>query len=637
MCGILGLFSPAAAFDPEDVERRLIAGAAAIAHRGPDARGVQLLPEHRVGFGHVRLAILDLDPRSNQPMRSPDGSDLITYNGEVYNFRELRAELQTEGVVFRTTGDTEVLLAGYRRWGMQGLLERTASMFAFGLFDAHEGALYLARDRAGKKPLYYCEAGGRIAFASELRGLLPLLAAAPGLDPEGLDAYLSLKFVPAPGTLLQGVSRVRPGTFVRYDVQVTREVTYWTPFHTRPSSPPAYDELVRKTDRALSTAVERRLVSDVPICVFLSGGVDSSLMVAKLDQAGARGLAAYTIGYDTLPEYNEYEYARMVATRYPVDHRELRVTVSDVLATLEEDPPLDEPISDWVWVPLHFLSRQAHADGYKVVLVGEGADEIFFGYEFMRRGLRELAYWREPGRRSLARAAAALLAPFYRRSHRGHRRYDRWRRVAAGEPTYLGSSVGFGASQRHQVAGPSLRAQPATDPGGRFIAGLHAEYERASGAPLDDVNRIAYIEFFAKMSEVLLQRVDRVSMWHSLEARSPFIDHDLVELAFAVPGSMKYRPGNLKALLKDVARPHLPAPVIERKKMGFSFPFKQWLRGSLGGVVEAALERGRIFQDGWLDRRFATRLLQEHRRGLADHAPRLWTLYSLSRWYDRWV
>ncbi|HWN80601.1 MAG TPA: asparagine synthase (glutamine-hydrolyzing), partial [Candidatus Udaeobacter sp.] len=512
------------------------------------------------------------------------------------------------------------------------------AMFAFGLFDAQEGALYLVRDRAGKKPLYYCEAGGRIAFASELRGLLPLLDFAPELDPEGLDAYLTLKFVPAPGTLLQKVRRVRPGTYMRFQAgQPAAEVTYWTPFAAPEPAPPVYDDLVARTGRVLSTAVERRLVSDVPICVFLSGGVDSSLMVAMLDQVGARGLATYTIGYDALPEYNEYEYARMVAGRYRVDYRELQVTAADVLATLEAEPPLDEPISDWVWVPLHFLSRQAHADGYKVALVGEGADEIFFGYEFMRRGLKELAAWRRPGWKAMAQLAATLLAPVYRFSYRGHRRYDRWRRVAAGEPVYLGSSVGFGASQRHQVAGPLLRAAPATDPGGRFIAGLHADYERGSGAPLDDVNRIAYVEFFAKMSEVLLPRVDRVSMWHSLEARAPFIDHELVELAFAAPGSMKYRAGRLKALLKDVARPYLPAPVIERKKMGFSFPFKEWLRGSLGGVIEDALARGRIFADGWLDRRFATRLLGEHRRGLVDHAPRLWALYSLTRWYDRWV
>jgi asparagine synthase (glutamine-hydrolysing) len=299
--------------------------------------------------------------------------------------------------------------------------------------------------------------------------------------------------------------------------------------------------------------------------------------------------------------------------------------------------PLDEPISDWVWVPLHFLSRAAHRDGFKVVLVGEGADETFFGYEFMQKGIRELARWRRPGRKALATVAATLLHPLYRRSHRGHRRYDLWRRVAAGEPTYLGSSVGFGVSQRHQVAGPRLRAIPGTDPGGRFIARLHADYELQSGASDDDVNRIAYVEFFGKLSEVLLNRVDRVSMLHSLEARSPFIDHDLVELAFSAPGSMKYQPGHLKALLKDVARPYLPAPIIDRKKMGFSFPFKQWLRGSLGAVVGDALDRGRIFADGWLSAPFAQRLLAEHRAGFADHAPRLWALYSLSLWYDRWA
>ncbi len=302
----------------------------------------------------------------------------------------------------------------------------------------------------------------------------------------------------------------------------------------------------------------------------------------------------------------------------------------------------DEPVADWAWVPLAELSRRAHADGFKVALVGEGSDEIFFGYHAMEKGLALSRFWSRPSAQVGARVLAALLAPVYRRSRRGHRRYDLWRRVAAGEPVYLGSSVGFGVSQRHQVAGPALRAHLAQDgavldPGGRFVAGLHAAFEREAPDPSDLPTRIAFIEFYTKMGETLLVRVDRITMQHSLEARCPFLDHELVEWAFALPGHEKLSQGRLKGHLKSVAERHLPPEIVHRRKMGFSFPFKEWLRGDLGGVVAAAFAGGRIFRDGWLDPGFPAALLAAHRGGRADHAPRLWALLTLSRWYDRWI
>ncbi|MEK7858718.1 MAG: asparagine synthase (glutamine-hydrolyzing) [Elusimicrobiota bacterium] len=633
MCGILGIFDRCGRDLPAGpTTQALLRAGRVIAHRGPDAEGAVVLGP--AGFGHRRLAILDLNARSNQPMSSPDGSVLLTYNGEIYNFAELRAELQKAGRSFTTSSDTEVLISGYQHWGLEGVLSRAAGMFAFALYDASCGKLFLARDRAGKKPLYHAESGGRSVFCSELRGLLALRPGAPALSPEGLESYLQLKFVPSPGTLLQGVRKVPPGCYLEVSRQGSTLKRYWSPLSARASTA-SYAEACDRVDAALSKAARRRLVSDVPVCVFLSGGVDSSLIVDKLHEAGQDGTASYTIGYRDLPGYNEFEYSRMVARKYPLDYREVVLGSSEVLGALQEDL-LDDPVSDWVWVPLHFLSKRARADGFKVVLLGEGSDEVFFGYDVMLKGLDAMRRYGRPAWKGLAKAAYHLGRPVYDVSRRGHVRYDLLRRAAQGLPLYGGSSIGFPWTQRHQVAGPALGPGD-DDHAGDFLAGLHARFDAEASDPSDDVNRISFIEFHTKMAETLLHRVDRVSMLHSLEARAPFLDHELVELAFSLPGRLKIPERRLKGLLKDVALRRLPPGVVQRRKMGFSFPFKEWLRGPLGPAVEHAFETSRLFQDHWVSRAFCRTLLREHRSGLVDHAPRLWTLYSLCRWYDRWA
>jgi asparagine synthase (glutamine-hydrolysing) len=282
------------------------------------------------------------------------------------------------------------------------------------------------------------------------------------------------------------------------------------------------------------------------------------------------------------------------------------------------------------------LSARARADGFKVVLLGEGSDELFFGYDVMLKGLGQLERFSGAGWKALARIAYAAARPIYARTHRGHRRFDLWRRAAQDLPIYQGSSIGFPATQRHQVAGPALGTE-GRDPAGEFIAGLYRRYAQQASDPSDLVNLVSFIEFYTKMGETLLQRVDRVSMRHSLEARSPFLDQDLCDLAFSLPGTLKIPQRRLKGLLKDLALRHIPPEIVHRPKMGFSFPFKEWLRGPLAGAVGATFESSRLFKDGWVDGGFCRTLLREHAAGSVDHAPRLWMLYSLARWYDRWM
>ncbi|MBI5882924.1 MAG: asparagine synthase (glutamine-hydrolyzing) [Elusimicrobia bacterium] len=637
MCGIVGVFQPRGAFDPVRAERSVAQAAELLAHRGPDAGGSRVLPEHGLCFGHRRLSILDLDPRANQPMASPDGSVLLAYNGEIYNFRELRAELGKGGASFRTESDSEVLIEGYRAWGMEGLLARLLGMFAFGLYDCRERVLFLARDRAGKKPLFYAETPNGLAFASEMRALFRL-GAARELDPVGLDAYLALKFAPPPGTLVRGVSQVPPASFAEFRPDQEPKVKrYWNPFGMK-GGPGTRAEALDRLDAALDAAVKRRLVSDVPLCLFLSGGLDSSLTAAHLARQGVRGMKAYTVGYKDLPAYNEFEHARVVAKRFGLEHEEVLLESRQVLETLESGGlDLDEPVSDWVWLPLHSLSVKARKDGFKVVLVGEGSDELFFGYDVMLKGLADIGRFTQGHWKLCARALTRALAPVFSRVRRGHRRYDLWRRAAEGEPVYMGSSVGYGKSQRPQVAGPLLLERGDEDAGPRFIESLYRDYREGAARPEDWVGLISYVEFYSKMSEVLLRRLDRVTMLSCLEARSPFLDHELAELAFAIPGAWKIRGGALKSLLKDHGRKVLPASVVNRKKMGFSFPFKEWLRKDLGSVVEGVFKRSRLFSEGWLNREFCMSLLAEHRRGRVDHAPRLWTLYDLCRWHEHWM
>ncbi len=635
MCGILGILRPQG-LEPEAARRRLKTAADLMAHRGPDAEGFSV--SGSIALGHRRLAILDLDPRANQPMLSKDGSVRAAFNGEIYNFRELREELRALGALFSTESDTEVLIEGYRAWGLGGLLPRLAGMFAFALHDARSDTLYLARDRAGKKPLFYCEEAGELLFASEAKALLSLRGKAAALDPAGLDAYLALKFVPSPGTLFAGVSKVPPGHYLEKRGQgAPRLERFWLPFGKR-GVPASEKDCLEELDSLFSQAVRRRLVSDVPVCLFLSGGVDSTLIASELARAGVKDMSAYSIGYEDLPEYNEFEYSRLSAERFPLRYEEVRMDSRRTLSLLQDDAlVLDEPISDWVWVPLHELSRRAHQDGFKVVLVGEGSDELFFGYDVMSGGVRDVRRFKNPLWRGAAALGAAALAPVYHRVRRGHRRYDLLRRAGSGEPPYLGSSVGFHASQRHQVAGPALKCSPDRRRAMAFIESLYRTFGEYSPLPGDPESLVSFIEFYTKMGEVLLQRVDRVSMLHSLEARAPFLDHELAEFCFSLPASLKLPEGELKGLLKRHARGRIPDAIIDRPKMGFSFPFKEWLRKDLGAPVESTLRSSRLFSEGWVDGPFCLRLLAEHRSGLVDHAPRLWMLYSLARWYDRWI
>lgn len=631
MCGIFGLIQ---LNDRASINEVAFKDALkSINHRGPDHQGTYQGPGFT--FAHARLSILDLDPRSNQPMLLEDGNYVLTFNGEIYNFRDIRKELASEGVTFLTESDTEVILLGYRAWGIEKFLEKALGMFAFALMDRKKNLMILARDRYGKKPLFTHYGDHFFGFSSELA---PFFKYFPkfGLNPTGLDAYLTLNFSPSNEHLVNGIRSIPPGSYGVFNMY-QKDLTihrYWNPFISAGNRVNSYS--VEELEHELERAVKDRLISDVPVCGFLSGGIDSSLISAMVAKNSDHPYRTYCIGYEGMDKYNEFEYADLVAKRYKLDHHNIIVSLDEAKSVVSSvGDVLDEPISNWVWVPLHLLSKRVRADNFKVVLVGEGADELFHGYNSFAEALKNLEQarkhrWRYTVPHRLFGFAAKL-------TDQGHRRFDLWRRVSEGDPVYMNTSFGITKTLRDHIAGEALKAKGNSAAGYNYIKFVQDDLAQVSRGNFDDVDLIAYTEIYSKMIEVLVRRVDRITMLSSIEARCPFLDQRVSELVFRTMGKARIDGNQKKAWLKKVARKHIPAECIDRKKMGFSFPFEQWLHGDLGKVVHERFQESRIFKDGWLNQKYCLDILKDHRAKKRDYAPRIWSLYTLATWYDRWM
>lgn len=631
MCGIFGIVKLSNNSSVDEVAFR--AALSTMNHRGPDHQGIHA--DEQFTFGHARLSILDLDPRSNQPMLLEDGNYALTFNGEIYNFHDIRKELEAEGVKFRTESDTEIILLGYRAWGMDKFIEKALGMFAFGLMDKKLNKLFLVRDRFGKKPLF-CHFGDKnFGFSSELAALFKFFPKFK-LHPSGLDSYLTLNFSPFNDHLVEGIKSVPPGCYGVYDLSNNdlKIQRYWNPFIHTEKRINSYS--VEELEYELERAVKDRLIADVPVCGFLSGGIDSSLISAFVSKHTSTPYRTYCIGYEGQDKYNEFEYADMVAKQYKLDHHNVIVSLDEAKKVVTDvGNLLDEPISNWVWVPLHLLSARVRQDNYKVVLVGEGADELFHGYNSFGEALKNLHKARtQPWKYTVPHN---LLGFASKLTDQGHRRFDMWRRVAEGDPVYMNTSFGITKTLRNHLAGPALIAQGNAAAGYDYMKLVQSDLVKVTGGNYDDVDLIAYSEIYSKMIEVLVRRVDRISMLSSIEARAPFLDHKVAELVFKTMGKARIDGNVKKAWLKKVAAKHIPAECINRKKMGFSFPFEQWLYGDLGNVVHERFQESKIFKDGWLNQKYCLDILADHRAKKRDYAPRIWSLYTLATWYDRWM
>jgi len=602
-----------------------------MAHRGPDGAGAWVSPDGRVGLGHRRLSIIDLSTAADQPMENEDGSLRIVFNGEIYNHAEIRRELERRGGhAWRTDhSDTEVILHAYEEWGIE-CLHRFRGMFAFALWDGRERALWLVRDRVGVKPLYYSLLPGRLNFGSEIKALLADPAQPRQVDPESLFHYLSFLTVPAPKTMFAGIRKLPPGTWLRIAADGSmREERWWDAWDAvSPLSGVSEDEISARVLDELRTAVKLRKVSDVPVGVFLSGGIDSSTNAALFSEGGGP-VKTFSIGYDR--EYDSYAselpYARAMAERVGAEHHERVLSVDDLVDFLPRMVQLqDEPIADPVCVPVYYVSELARQNGVVVAQVGEGADELFCGYPAWRQSLRLAALNRAPVPRAAKRAGVRALAAV----GRGDTFYTEYlQRGADDRPVFWGGAEAFPEAAKRRLLGPRLRQELAGLTSWDALAPIRKRFEEKAWET-SDLNWMTYLDLNLRLPELLLMRVDKMSMGVSLEGRVPFLDHRFVELALGIPTDVKLAGGELKHVLKKAVRGVIPDEVIDRRKQGFGAPIHEWFFDRLGDTARAELEEFCRKSD-LLDRDAVMSVLD---RGKAQQS---WFLLNFALWWKEYV
>jgi asparagine synthase (glutamine-hydrolysing) len=621
MCGIAGRVT----WDPRgSVDHDLIGAMTdAVRHRGPDAEGLHVA--EGVGLGHRRLSIIDLET-GDQPLANEDRTVWTVFNGEIYNFAEVRRELQSHGHRFRTSSDTEVLVHGYEQWGA-ALVERLRGMFAFAVWDAPRRRLLLARDRVGVKPLHYAVLNDGIVFGSEIKSLLVDPAVPRDWSPEALDAYLALLYVPAPLTIYRAIRKLPPGHVLVAEGGQVRLSRYWDlPFDTSGGSD-AESAWREPLEAQLREAVALRLISDVPLGAFLSGGIDSSLVVAFMKETSAAPVVTTSIGFAERA-YDELRHATSVARHLGVVQHTHVVTpdVETLLPTLAWH--FDEPFADSSAVPTYYVSAAARAH-VTVALSGDGGDELWAGYARHRVEQREHRVRGLLGSASAAVGQAARVVPLGLKGVRSLRHLAH----APEQALALKHEYGmFDGAWRRTLYDDGFRREVGeVDPLAPFRARYHA---CRSPDPLD---RAMYVDVHTYLPDDILTKVDRMSMAVSLESREPLLDHRLLEFAARVPASLKLRDGVSKFLLRRLLAARLPPTVLARGKQGFEAPIREWLRGPLQPMLHDLVGGKRSLERGVFAPAVVRRLLDEHRTGAADHRHRLWQLLMLELWFERFV
>lgn len=627
MCGIAGLFHLET---PKPVTPgRVKAMIDAQAHRGPDGEGVWTAPG--VGLGHLRLSIIDV-AGSPQPMATADAALRISYNGEIYNYQELRTELTALGHSFRTSGDTEVILNGYRQWG-EGVLPRLNGMFAFAIFDARDQSLFLARDRFGVKPLHYASlADGSIAFASELKGLLANPAVRREPDLRAVEDYFAFGYVPDDACIVAGVRKLPAGTYLRLvcGKSLPQPVQWWDIDFSRRAKGSAAD-LEEELRFHLRNAVSSRMVADVPLGAFLSGGVDSSTVVAMMAELSPGAVQTCSIGFDEAA-LDETRYAEIIAKRFATEHRTRTVASDDFSAIDILAKAFDEPFADASALPTWRVCQLAR-ETVTVALSGDGADEAFAGYRRYRFQHTEdrLRGLLPAGLRQSVFGTLGRVYPKADWAPRPLRARATFQSLARDSAEAYARSVG--------VTPEELRSALYSDGFRRGLQGHRAEdrYVKAmANAPArDPLDRVQYADLKIWLPGDILTKVDRTSMAVSLEAREPLLDHRLVEFAATLPVSMRIRRGEGKWLVKKAMEGHLPNDILYRPKMGFVTPVSGWFRGPLAGAAEALVTKSTLVETGWFDGDRLSKIVKDHRSGLSDNGRLIWQLAMLDKALDR--
>lgn len=643
MCGIVG-FKTSRYFDR--FRRDLPEAVSSLAHRGPDDSGLFFDPEAGVGLGHRRLSIIDLSQAGHQPMSSNDGEVQIAYNGEIYNFREIRNILEGCGHHFHSATDTEVALKAYLQWGID-CLKRFVGMFAIALWDSKKKCLFLARDRFGIKPLYYSSLGETLLFASELKALMAFKAFKRNVDMDAIPLFLHYQYVPAPRTIFENTYKLLPGHYLVHDGEKFTSHSFWEYpgiiEQNGPLKPEDENEQLKELDRLLTQAVSDRLVSDVPLGALLSGGIDSSVVVALMQKVSNTPARTFSIGFKER-EYNEAPWASRIANHLGTNHTELYVSSSDALELIPKLPELyDEPFADSSAIPTYLVCRLARSQ-LTVALSGDGGDEQFSGYvRYWSTQAVAKAFQHLPRsvRRVLARLLRAIPSNWIERCYLPWRgdlptRFqianfpDKWQKLV-NQMQYTQISDLYRMTICLWSEDELYRMM-----GNRLPESQYEEtFRETEGWPL--LSRLMRVDQRTYLPDAMLTKVDRASMANSLEIRVPLLDHRVVEYTSKLPDSLKYRNGSSKYLLKKLLARYVPTGLFERPKMGFGVPIDRWFRGELKNLLLDYLSTERLRKEGLFDHTLIERKINEHLSGHANHQYRLWSLLMWEMWRERWL
>ncbi len=622
MCGIVGIVAAPGGPPPDPAVGRAMN--AVIVHRGPDSEGV--FHDDQALIGMRRLAIIDLEG-GHQPVHNEDGTIQLVCNGEIYNFRELRAELEAAGHKFHTHSDVEVIVHGYEQWG-EAVFARLDGMFGAALWDSKQKLLLLARDRFGEKPLFYCDEGHRLSFASELKSIVQVPGLPIAVDPAAVRSYVCFGYVPVPGSIFKGVRKLPPAHYLKWkDGRATEHRYYKVGFgpKLRLDEVEAEQELVRLLDQA----VESRLVADVPFGAFLSGGLDSSVVVALMSRHLTQPVRTFSIGFREA-EFNELSDARRVAKHLGTNHHELVVEPNAVELLHELVWYLDEPFADASAVPTYLVAKLAR-EQVKMVLTGDGGDEGFGGYDRYLRFLKlEKLGPLKPAAAAFARMSGGMVP-----GSRGYRLRNIGERLRQRFPdNYLSGVALTRADVAHDLLGDAVR--PGAD--GRRVGhydGLNAASNGARG--LDTLDRCVAIDFASYLPDDVLVKLDRMAMANSLEGRAPLLDYRVIDFATRLPTELRVRAGRGKHLLRKAASRWLPPDVLRKPKQGFGIPLGAWFRGPLKDVAADVIASKAFRERGLMDAGAAQKILDGHLAGAADHGEILWLTVSLELWARRFL
>lgn len=621
MCGICGLlYKDNIRIPRPEILKRMCS---TIIHRGPDDSGQIII--HSTGLAMQRLSIIDLHT-GHQPLSNEDGKISIVFNGEIYNYHEIREQLKSKGHRFKTSTDTETIIHGYEEWG-EDVCTKLNGMFAFAIWDDHSRKLMLARDRLGIKPLYYYQDNEKLVFGSEIKAILQCPQIKKNIDAAALNNFLTFEYIPSPRSIFKGIRKLEPGQWLTWQDNKIKKEVYW---HLSPQPQPWKEsEAIEKLWELMKDSVNLRLVSDVPLGAFLSGGIDSSITVSLMAELMNKPVKTFSIGFRE-SSYNELHYARSVAEKYHTEHHEFTVE-ADVLDLTEKlIRQFDEPFGDFSIFPTYLVSKMAR-DFVKVTLSGDGGDELFGGYDTYRAHCFDRNFYRWIPGKSLFNIFADKLNPTEKKKglKNSFKRFIQGTKL----PDSLYHVRWMIFLQEYERS--CLFSEDMLN-GIRDINNYDFIYRYAGqvGNRVDDINRTGYIDVKSYLVDNILVKVDRMSMAASLETRVPFLDHRLVEFAFSLPPQLKMKLFKTKYILKKAFWDCLPEQVQNRDKQGFSIPIKNWIRNELKPMMTDLLDETRIRQQGFFKPEYVTGIMDEHIKGAENHSHKLWALMVFQQWYD---